>query len=133
MWGWVVALLVRASDLHTANAGSIPCCGKGFFSQSQLSVQTLLRCLYTPVHIACIYVCGHVKDPVVHVRVGWIMATQKHPACTIGWEVRLCRSWLSLRKAPQISQVKKKVKNVANFTDGCKDLRVCILLIFENN
>ena len=23
----------------------------------------------------------HVKDPVVHVRVGWIMETLKHPAC----------------------------------------------------
>ena len=36
--------------------GSIPRCGKGFFSQSQLSVQTLLRCPY-------ISVCNHVhKD-----------------------------------------------------------------------
>ena len=39
----------RASDRYTADAGSIPRCGKGFFSQSQLSVQTLLRCPYTPV------------------------------------------------------------------------------------
>ena len=26
--------------------------------------------------IACINICGHVKDPVVHVRVRWIMAAQ---------------------------------------------------------
>ena len=37
------AQLVRASDCHAVDAGSIPQGGKGFFSQSQLSVQTLLR------------------------------------------------------------------------------------------
>ena len=36
-----------------------------------------------PCTIACIYICAHVKDPVVHVRVRWIMETLKHPACTI--------------------------------------------------
>ena len=39
--GWDVAQLVRASDRHAADAGSIPRCGKGFSSPSQLSVQTL--------------------------------------------------------------------------------------------
>ena len=38
-----------------------------------------------PCAIACIYVCAHVKDPVVHVRVWWITETLKHPACTGGW------------------------------------------------
>ena len=38
----------RASIRHDAEAGSIPRCGKGFFSQSQLSVQTLLRSPYNP-------------------------------------------------------------------------------------
>ena len=37
-----VAQLVRAWDRHADDAGSIPRCGKGFFSQSPLSVQTLL-------------------------------------------------------------------------------------------
>ena len=37
-----VAQFVRASDRHTTDAGLIPLCGKGFFSQSQLSVKTLL-------------------------------------------------------------------------------------------
>lgn len=27
----------------------------------------------------------HVKDPVVHVRVQWIMKTLQQPACTVGW------------------------------------------------
>ena len=39
----------RASDRHAAEVGLVPRCGKGFFSQSQLSVLTLLRCPYTPV------------------------------------------------------------------------------------
>ena len=33
----------------TNDAGSFPRFGKGFFSQSQLSVQALPRCLYTSV------------------------------------------------------------------------------------
>ena len=42
--------------------------------------------------IACIDICAHVKDPVVHVRVRRIMGTLKHRACTVGWVPRLCRS-----------------------------------------
>ena len=37
---------VRATDRHAADAGSIPMCGKGFFSKSQLSVQTLLESVH---------------------------------------------------------------------------------------
>ena len=36
--------MLRASDRHAADVGSIPRCGKGSFFQSQLSVQSLLRC-----------------------------------------------------------------------------------------
>ena len=42
-----------------------------------------------PCVIACILICAHVKDPVVHVRVRWIIETLKHPACTLGWVARL--------------------------------------------
>ena len=38
----------KASDWHPADASSIPRCGEGFFSQRQLSVQTLPRCPYSP-------------------------------------------------------------------------------------
>ena len=63
------------------------------FSHSHLSVQTLLRCPYTPVcNRMHLYLCAR---PLVHVRVRWIMETLKHPACTVGWEARLSRSWLS--------------------------------------
>ena len=41
--GGNVAQLVEHTTGTPPNAGSIPRCGKGFFSQSQLSVQTLLR------------------------------------------------------------------------------------------
>ena len=52
----------------------------------------------SPCAIACINICAHVKDPVVHIGVRWIMETLKHPACTVGWIARLCRSKLSLGK-----------------------------------
>ena len=64
--GWGCSLVAGASDRHADGAGWIPRCGKGFFSQSRLSVQTLLRCRTRPCAIACIYICMHVKDPVVH-------------------------------------------------------------------
>ena len=49
-WGWGCSSVARVSDRHAADAGSIPRCGKGFFSRGQLSVQTLLRCPYIPVY-----------------------------------------------------------------------------------
>ena len=45
--GGDVAQLVRALDSNAADAGSIPRCGKGYFSKGQLSVQTL-TCVRTP-------------------------------------------------------------------------------------
>ena len=50
-WSWGCSSVGRASERHAAGTGSIPRCGKGFFFffQSQLSVQTLLRCPYTLV------------------------------------------------------------------------------------
>ena len=39
------------------------------------------------------------KDPVVHVRVQWVMETLKHPECTVAWVARFCRGWLSPGKA----------------------------------
>ena len=36
-----------------------------------------------PCAIACINICAHDKDSVVHFRVRWIMATQTYPARTI--------------------------------------------------
>ena len=45
---WAGSSVGTASDRHTADTGLIPSCGKGFFSKSQFSVQTLMVS-YTPV------------------------------------------------------------------------------------
>ena len=39
--GWECSLVGRALDRYNAYAGSIPRCGKGYFSKSQLSVHSL--------------------------------------------------------------------------------------------
>ena len=74
---------------------------------SRVNIQYMLSsftCVCTPLcAIACINVCAHIKDPVVQVRVQWIMETLKHPVCTVGRVVQLCCSWLSPGKATRIS------------------------------
>ena len=52
-----------------------------------------------PCAIACIYICAHVKDPVVPVRLRWKYGNTS----IVGWVARLCCSWFSPRKATQIS------------------------------
>ena len=52
-----------------------------------------------PCATGCINICTQVAAPVLRVRVRWIMETLKHPARTVGWVTRLCRSWLSPGKA----------------------------------
>ena len=100
IWGGGCNSAGRAPDLHAADAGSIPRCDTGFFSQSHCR---LSFGVCTPLcATACINVIAHVKDPVVHVRVRWIMETRNHPACIIGWVARLCRSWLSPEAATRI-------------------------------
>ena len=61
---------------------------------------SLPKPIFIPCKLACIYVCAHVKDSAVHVRVRWIMETLKHPACTVA---RFCRSLLSPGKTTRIS------------------------------
>ena len=58
----------RASDRRAADAGSIPRCGKGFSSQSQLSVQILLRCPYNP------RVQSHALTSVCTLKILWSMS-----------------------------------------------------------
>ena len=69
----------RASDRHAADAGSIPRCGKAVNFQCRLSYGASAP----PCAIAYINICAHVKDPVVDVRVRWIMAKQTYPARAI--------------------------------------------------
>ena len=113
IWGGDVAQLVRASNHHVADTGSVSLCSKGFFSQSQLSVQTLLHVSVHPcVQSRAFNICAYVKDPVVRVRVRWSMETLKHPACTVGWVARLCRNWLSPGKATRISHGRNPIETI---------------------
>ena len=82
--GWGCSSVGRASDRHTTDAGSISRCDEGFFSRSQLWVQTLLLEFVHPRVQLHALTSAHVKDPVVLVRVPWIRATLKHLACTGG-------------------------------------------------
>ena len=66
--------------------------------------------------IACVYICAHVKDPVVHVRVRWIMETLKHPACIQGWVALLCRSWLPPGKANRIFHGRNPIGTIYSCT-----------------
>ena len=66
------------SDRHAAEAGSIPWCGKGFFSpESPFGANSLAVSVHPPCAITCVNICSHVRDPVVRVRVRWIMETLK--------------------------------------------------------
>ena len=93
--------MARVSDRPAAGTGSIPWCGKGFFSQSTFSADSLTCVRTPPCANACINICAHVNDPVVHFRVRWIMDTLKHRASTVGWVAQLCRSLLSPEKQPE--------------------------------
>ena len=53
-----------------------------FFPESTYSADSFSVCT-PPCAVTCFNICAHIKDPVVHVRVWWIMATHIYPACTI--------------------------------------------------
>ena len=76
-----------------------------FLPESTFSADSLSYGVRTPpCAIACINICAHVRDLVVHVRVRWIMEIPQHPACTVGWVARLCRNWRCPGKAARISR-----------------------------
>ena len=53
-------------------------------SSVTVSLPTILSTT-PPCVSAYVNICAHVKDPVVHVRVQWIIEILKHLACTVGW------------------------------------------------
>ena len=83
-----------------------------FFSKVNFRCRLSYGVRTPPYAIACTYICAHVKDPVVHVRVRWIMETLKHPACTVGWVARFCHSWLSPGKATRISHGRNPIGTI---------------------
>ena len=93
--GWGCSSVGRVSDWHAAEAGSIPQCSKGFFSQSQLFFRRLSYGVCT-----CVNICVCIKGPVVRVKVLSIMETLKHPSCTVGWVARLFTAGFPHREQP---------------------------------
>ena len=97
---WLCRLDGGTLDWHSAD--SIPKYGKGFFSQSQLS----LHCLTVSEHLCMQSHALIRRRMLVHVRVQWIMEALKHPAYTVGWVAWICCSLLFLEKATWIAHVR---------------------------
>ena len=115
-WGWWgggdVAQLVEHGTSMLLTQVRFPGAAREILPR--VHFQRRLSCsVHTPPSaIACIYICVRVKDPVVHVRVRWIMETLKHPACILSWVARLCYSWLSLGKATQIFHGRNPIRTI---------------------
>ena len=110
---WGCSSVGRASDRCTADAGSIPLGAERYFSPRvnfQCGLSYGVRT--PPCAVACINICAQVKDPVVHIRVRWFMETLEHPACTLGWVARLCRSWLCPGKATLFSHGRNPIGTI---------------------
>ena len=92
-WAW---------DWHTAQAGSIPRCSNGFFSQSQLQCRLSVVFVYPCVQLYYINTCVHVKRSSSLCQSLMEYGTPTQPVCTVGWVVQLFCSWLFLGKATYI-------------------------------
>ena len=101
--GWDVVHLVERRTGSPLTQVQFPGAARDFLSPDSTCSADSLSVLKPTCAIACINICAHVKDPAVRVRVRWIMETLKHPAYTVGWIARLCRSCLSPAKATRIS------------------------------
>ena len=102
-WGGDVAQLVERRIGTPLRQVRFPGAARNFSPSANFRCRLSFGVLTPMCAVAGINICAHVKDLVVHVKVRWILETLKHPACTVGWVARLRRSWLSLRKATQIS------------------------------
>ena len=92
-----------ALDRRASDAGSIPRAAREFSPRVNVQWRLSYGVCTPPCAIACVNICVHVRDPVFHARVRWIMETLKDPARTVGWVARFCRNWLSPGKASRIS------------------------------
>ena len=102
-----------------------PGAARDFFSlpESTFGADSLTVSVHPPCAIVCTNIRVHVKDPVVHVRVRWMMETRKYPACTAGWIARLCRSWFSPGKesSPTLLREKSQWDKAVVFSTSRKD------------
>ena len=81
--GWDVAQLVEHRTVTPLTQVRFPGAARDFLQGVNFQCRHSFGVRTPQCAIACINICAHVKDPVVHVRVRWIMATQAHPARTI--------------------------------------------------
>ena len=109
LWPWPnsrggdAANLVKRKSSTPLKQVRIPCAARNFSPRVNFQCRLSYGVHTPPCAIACVNICAHVKDPVVYVRVRWIMETLKHPACTLGWAAQLSRSWLSQGKTTRVS------------------------------
>ena len=73
-----------------------------FLPESTISADSLTVSVHPRVQSHAFTSVRTLKIPQSPVRVRWTMETLEHPACTVGWVARLCRSWLSPGKATRI-------------------------------
>ena len=99
--GWGCSSVGSASNRHAANVGRFdsPVRQRISLPESTFSADSPMMSVHPRIQLHILTSVAHVKDPVVNVRVRWIMETLKHPACTIDWTLQLCHNWFSLRKA----------------------------------
>ena len=109
--GGEVAQLVERRTGTPLRQVRIPGGARDFFLPVNFQCRPSYGVHTPPCAAACINTCARIKDHVVHVRVRWIMETLKHYACTVGWVVRLSRSWLSLKESNPNFPWKKSQKD----------------------
>ena len=84
-----VAQLVKHRTGTLLTQVRIPGAARDFFPRVSFQCRLSYGVRTPPCARACINICAHVRDLVVHVRVWWIMETVKHPACTVRSVARL--------------------------------------------
>ena len=103
--GWDVAQLVERRTGTPLMQDRIPVAAGDFSPRVNFQCRLSYGVRTPPCAVACVSICEHVKGPVVHVKVRWIMETL-HPACTVGWVRLLSRGWFFPGKDPEFSMGK---------------------------
>ena len=75
--GWGCSSVGRAWNQQAAGAGSIPHAANDFSARVNFQYRLSYGVGAPSCAIACINICAHVKDLVVHVRVRWIIENTK--------------------------------------------------------
>ena len=101
-WGGDVPQLVERRTGSPLTQVRLPGAASDF-SPSQLSVQSLLSVSTSTCAIACINICAHIKDPVVHVRVRRNMEKLKYQHAPLVAQRDSVRAGFPRRKQPEFT------------------------------